>query len=138
VAGRLDTSGAGLRALEKQLLETWIHGIVGKSPAMLTFSTSRGRWRGTTQRIWWWDRRARKRARGAGDSSNQPVSSQRLAVCNCSAMWIRSLESQLFGTRAARSPARPTPSWVIRVRNAAPLFLDEAARPSGLQANFCG
>jgi transcriptional regulator with PAS, ATPase and Fis domain len=60
-----------------------------------------------------------------------PVSSQRLAVCNCSAMVDTLLESQLFGhVRGAFTGATDTRPGLFEYANGGTVFLDEVGETS--------
>ena len=67
-----------------------------------------------------------------------PVSQQRLAVCNCSAMVDTLLESQLFGhVRGAFTGATDTRPGLFEYANGGTVFLDEVGETSlAMQANL--
>ena len=88
-----------VRSLEEQLLKDLeFHGIVGKSPAMLeVFDFARKVARHYTNVLVTGPTGTGKELVARAIHQISPVSSQRLAVCNCSAMVDTLLESQLFG-----------------------------------------
>lgn len=88
-----------VRALEEQLLQDLeFHGIVGKSPAMLeVFDFARKVAKHYTNVLISGGTGTGKELVARAIHLISPVSQQRLAVCNCSALVDTLLESQLFG-----------------------------------------
>src|SRR6202040_3057646 len=88
-----------VRALEEQLLKDLeFHGIVGKGPAMLeVFDFARKVARHYTNVLLVGPTGTGKELVARAIHQLSPVSQQRLAVCNCSAMVDTLLDSQLFG-----------------------------------------
>jgi DNA-binding NtrC family response regulator len=87
------------RELEEQLLKDLeFHGIVGKSPAMLeVFDFARKVARHYTNVLLIGATGTGKELVARAIHQISPVSQQKLAVCNCSALVDTLLESQLFG-----------------------------------------
>jgi DNA-binding NtrC family response regulator len=113
-----------VRALEEQLLrDLEFHGIVGKSPVMLEvfdFARKVARHTGTGKELV---------ARAIHQLS--PVSQQRLAVCNCSAMVDTLLDSQLFGhVRGAFTGATEMRPGLFEYADGGTVFLDEVGETS--------
>ena len=88
-----------VRALEEQLLKDLeFHGIVGKSPAMLeVFDFARKVARHYTNVLLIGPTGSGKELVARAIHQISPVSQQRLAVCNCSALVETLAESELFG-----------------------------------------
>ena len=104
--------------LEQQLLtDLEFHGIVGRSPAMLeVFDLARKIARHYTNVLLTGPTGTGKELIAHAIHQLSPVSDQRFAVCNCSAMVDTLLESQLFGHRARRLHRRHRHSpWTVRL-----------------------
>jgi DNA-binding NtrC family response regulator len=88
-----------VRTLEEQLLKDLeFHGIVGKSPAMLeVFDFSRKVAKHYTNVLLVGSTGTGKELVARAIHNISPLSQQKLAICNCSAMVDTLLESQLFG-----------------------------------------
>lgn len=122
-----------VRALEEQLLKDLeFHGIVGKSPAMLeVFDFSRKVARHYTNVLLVGPTGAGKELVARAIHQISPVSQQRLAVCNCSALVDTLLESQLFGhVRGAFTGATDTRPGLFEYANGGTVFLDEVGETS--------
>jgi DNA-binding NtrC family response regulator len=122
-----------VRALEEQLLrDLEFHGIVGKSPAMLdVFDFARKVARHYTNVLIVGPTGTGKELVARAIHQISPVSSQRLAVCNCSAMVDTLLESQLFGhMRGAFTGATDTRPGLFEYANGGTVFLDEVGETS--------
>ena len=122
-----------VRALEEQLLKDLeFHGIVGKSPAMLeVFDFARKVARHYTNVLLVGPTGSGKELVARAIHQLSPVSQQRLAVCNCSAMVDTLLESQLFGhVRGAFTGATDTRPGLFEYANGGTVFLDEVGETS--------
>jgi len=122
-----------VRALEEQLLKDLeFHGIVGKSPAMLeVFDFARKVARHYTNVLLVGQTGAGKELVARAIHKISPVSQQRLAVCNCSALVDTLLESQLFGhVRGAFTGATDTRPGLFEYANGGTVFLDEVGETS--------
>jgi len=122
-----------VRALEEQLLKDLeFHGIIGKSPAMLeVFDFSRKVARHYTNVLLVGPTGSGKELVARAIHQISPVSQQRLAVCNCSAMVDTLLESQLFGyVRGAFTGATDTRPGLFEYANGGTVFLDEVGETS--------
>src|SRR5690349_14078298 len=122
-----------VKALEEQLLKDLeFHGIVGKSPAMLeVFDFARKVARHYTNVLLTGPTGAGKELVARAIHQISPVSQQRLAVCNCSAMVDTLLESQLFGhMRGAFTGATDTRPGLFEYANGGTVFLDEIGETS--------
>jgi DNA-binding NtrC family response regulator len=122
-----------VRALEEQLLrDLEFHGIVGKSPAMLdVFDFARKVARHYTNVLVVGATGTGKELVARAIHQISPVSSQRLVVCNCSAMVDTLLESQLFGhMRGAFTGATDTRPGLFEYANGGTVFLDEVGETS--------
>src|SRR5262249_42673690 len=122
-----------VRALEEQLLKDLeFHGIVGKSPAMLeVFDFARKVARHYTNVLLVGPTGTGKELVAHAIHQLSPVSQQRLAICNCSALVDTLLESQLFGhIRGAFTGATETRSGLFEYANGGTVFLDEIGETS--------
>src|SRR5207245_10025075 len=120
-------------ALEEQLLKDLeFHGIVGKSPAMLeVFDFARKVARHYTNVLLVGPTGTGKELVARAIHQISPVSQQKLAVCNCSAMVDTLLESQLFGhVRGAFTGATDTRPGLFEYANGGTVFLDEVGETS--------
>ena len=122
-----------VRQLEAQLLKDLeFHGIVGKSPAMLeVFDFARKVARHYTNVLVVGPTGTGKELVARAIHQISPVSQQRLAVCNCSALVDTLLESQLFGhMRGAFTGATDTRPGLFEYANGGTVFLDEVGETS--------
>jgi DNA-binding NtrC family response regulator len=122
-----------VRALEEQLLrDLEFHGIVGKSPAMLeVFDFARKVAKHYTNVLIVGPTGTGKELVARAIHQISPVSQQRLAVCNCSAMVDTLLESQLFGhMRGAFTGATDARPGLFEYANGGTVFLDEVGETS--------
>jgi DNA-binding NtrC family response regulator len=122
-----------VKALEEQLLKDLeFHGIVGKSPAMLeVFDFARKVARHYTNVLVVGPTGTGKELVARAIHQLSPVQSQKLAVCNCSAMVDTLLESQLFGhMRGAFTGATDTRPGLFEYANGGTVFLDEIGETS--------
>src|SRR6267143_3389350 len=122
-----------VRALEEQLLKDLeFHGIVGKGPAMLeVFDFARKVARHYTNVLLAGPTGTGKELVAKAIHQISPVSQQKLAVCNCSAMVDSLLESQLFGhVRGAFTGATDTRPGFVEYANGGTVFLDEVGETS--------
>src|SRR5271163_4413517 len=122
-----------VKALEEQLLrDLEFHGIVGKSPAMLeVFDFARKVARHYTNVLLIGPTGSGKELVARAIHQISPVSQQRLAVCNCSALVDTLLESQLFGhVRGAFTGATDTRPGLFEYANGGTVFLDEVGETS--------
>jgi DNA-binding NtrC family response regulator len=122
-----------VRALEEQLLKDLeFQGIVGKSPAMLeVFDFARKIARHFANVLLTGATGSGKELVARAIHQISPVSSQRLVVCNCSAMVDTLLESQLFGhVRGAFTGATDTRPGLFEYANGGTVFLDEVGETS--------
>jgi DNA-binding NtrC family response regulator len=121
-----------VRELEECLLnDLEFHGIVGKSPAMLeVFDLARKVARHYTNVLIIGQSGTGKELVARAIHQLSPVSQQRLAVCNCSAVDKR-LESHLFGhVRGAFAGATDTRPGLFEYANGGTVFLDEVGETS--------
>ncbi|PYU07301.1 MAG: hypothetical protein DMG33_05240 [Acidobacteria bacterium] len=122
-----------VRELEEQLLrDLEFHGIVGKSPAMLeVFDLARKVAKHYTNVLLVGATGTGKELVARAVHQLSPVSQQRLAICNCSAMVDTLLESQLFGhVRGSFTGATDTRPGLFEYANGGTVFLDEVAEMS--------
>src|SRR6202049_4170026 len=122
-----------VRALEEQLLKDLeFHGIVGKSPAMLkVFDLGRKVAKHYSNVLVVGPTGTGKELVARAIHQISPVSQQRLAVCNCSALVDTLLESQLFGhLRGAFTGATDTRPGLFEYANGGTVFLDEVGETS--------
>jgi DNA-binding NtrC family response regulator len=122
-----------VKALEEQLLKDLeFHGIVGKSPVMLeVFDFARKVARHYTNVLLVGPTGTGKELVARAIHQISPVSQQRLAVCNCSALVDTLLESQLFGhVRGSFTGATDTRPGLFEYANGGTVFLDEVGETS--------
>lgn len=122
-----------VRVLEEQLLKDLeFHGIVGKSPAMLeVFDFARKVARHYTNVLLVGGTGTGKELVARAIHQLSPVSQQKLAVCNCSALVDTLLESQLFGhMRGSFTGATDTRPGLFEFANGGTVFLDEVGEMS--------
>jgi len=122
-----------VRALEEQLLrDLEFHGIVGKSPAMLeVFDFARKVAKHYSNVLLTGPTGAGKELVARAIHQISPVSQQKLAVCNCSALVDTLLESQLFGhVRGSFTGATDTRPGLFEYANGGTVFLDEVGETS--------
>jgi DNA-binding NtrC family response regulator len=122
-----------VKALEEQLLKDLeFHGIVGKSPVMLeVFDFARMVARHYTNVLLLGATGTGKELVARAIHQISPVSQQKLAVCNCSALVDTLLESQLFGhMRGAFTGATDTRPGLFEYANGGTVFLDEVSETS--------
>src|SRR5882762_2722815 len=122
-----------VRALEEQLLKDLeFHGIVGKGPAMLeVFDFARKVARHYTNVLLVGPTGTGKELVARAIHQISPVSQQKLAVCNCSAMVDTLVESQLFGhMRGSFTGATDTRPGLFEYANGGTVFLDEVGETS--------
>jgi len=122
-----------VKALQEQLLKDLeFHGIVGKSPVMLeVFDFARKVARHYTNVLLLGATGTGKELVARAIHQISPVSQQKLAVCNCSALVDTLLESQLFGhMRGAFTGATDTRPGLFEYANEGTVFLDEVSETS--------
>src|SRR5216684_957190 len=122
-----------IRSLEQQLLtDLEFHGIIGRSPAMLeVFEMVRKVARHYTNILLIGATGSGKELIAKSIHQMSPVSQQKFAVCNCSAMVDTLLESQLFGhVRGAFTGATDTRAGLFEYANGGTVFLDEVGEMS--------
>jgi two-component system response regulator HydG len=122
-----------VKALEEQLLKDLeFHGIVGRSPVMLeVFDFARKVARHYTNVLLAGPTGTGKELVARAIHQLSPVSQQKLAVCNCSAMVDTLLESQLFGhVRGSFTGATDTRPGLFEYANGGTVFLDEVGETS--------
>ena len=122
-----------VRVLEEQLLKDLeFHGIVGKSPVMLeVFDFARKVARHYTNVLLVGPTGTGKELVARAIHQLSPVSQQKLAVCNCSALVDTLLESQLFGhMRGSFTGATDTRPGLFEYANNGTVFLDEVGETS--------
>ena len=122
-----------VKALEEQLLKDLeFHGIVGKSPVMLeVFDFARKVARHYSNVLLTGPTGAGKELVARAIHQISPVSQQKLAVCNCSALVDTLLESQLFGhMRGSFTGATDTRQGLFEYADGGTVFLDEVGETS--------
>ncbi len=122
-----------IRELEGQLLQDLnFHGIIGKSPAMLeVFDLARKVAKHYTNVLVSGQTGTGKELVALAIHKMSPVSQQRFAICNCSALVDTLLESQLFGhIRGAFTGATDTRPGLFEYANGGTVFLDEVGETS--------
>ena len=122
-----------IRELESQLLEGLnFHGIIGKSPVMFeVFDLARKVAKHYTNVLINGQTGTGKELIAHAIHQMSPVSQQRFAVCNCSALVDTLLESQLFGhIRGAFTGATDTRAGLFEYANGGTVFLDEVGEMS--------
>src|SRR4029077_4087971 len=122
-----------IRDLEEKLFQNLqFHGIVGRSPAMLeVFELAKKVARHYTNALITGPTGAGKELIARSLHQLSPVSQQKLAVCNCSAMVDTLLESQLFGhVRGSFTGATETRPGLFEYANGGTVFLDEVGETS--------
>jgi DNA-binding NtrC family response regulator len=127
------TQRSEIRDLEEQLFRnSQFQGIVGKSPAMLeVFDLARKVARHYTNVLITGPTGAGKELVARSLHELSPVSQQKFAVCNCSALVDTLLESQLFGhIRGSFTGATDTRPGLFEYANGGTVFLDEVAETS--------
>jgi len=114
------TRGLQIRDLEDKLLDNLLfHGIVGRSPAMLeVFDLAKKIARHYTNALITGPTGSGKELVAHALHQMSPVSQERFAVCNCSALVDTLLESQLFGP------------GLFEYANGGTVFLDEIGETS--------
>lgn len=122
-----------IRDLESQLLDGLnFHGIVGHSPVMFEmFDLARKIAKHYTNVLVHGQTGTGKELVAHAIHQMSPVSQQRFAVCNCSALVDTLLESQLFGhIRGAFTGATDTRPGLFEYANGGTVFLDEVGEMS--------
>ena len=122
-----------IRSLEQQLLsDLEFHGIIGRSPAMLeVFEMVRKVARHYVNVLLVGPTGSGKELIAKAIHQMSPVSQQRFAICNCSAMVDTLLESQLFGhVRGSFTGATDTRPGLFEYANGGAVFLDEVGETS--------
>src|SRR6202142_918356 len=127
------TRGLQIRDLEDKLLDNLLfHGIVGRSPAMLeVFDLAKKIARHYTNALITGPTGSGKELVAHALHQMSPVSQERFAVCNCSALVDTLLESQLFGhVRGAFTGATETRPGLFEFADGGTVFLDEIGETS--------
>lgn len=122
-----------IRDLEDALLaQLDVHGIVGKSPAMLDmFEMARKVAKHYTNVLITGPTGSGKELVARAVHEMSPVARQRFAICNCSALVDTLLESQLFGhVRGAFTGATETRPGLFEYATGGTVFLDEVGEMS--------
>jgi DNA-binding NtrC family response regulator len=129
----LFTQRSEIRDLEEKLFENMhFHGIVGKSPAMLdVLELAKKVARHYSNVLITGPTGAGKELVARALHQLSPVSQERFAVCNCSALVDTLLESQLFGhVRGSFTGATDTRAGLFEYANGGTVFLDEIGEMS--------
>ena len=127
------TQRSQVRNLEDQLLHTLqLHGIVGKSPAMLEMiDLTKKVARHYSNVLVTGPTGSGKELVARALHQMSPVSQQKFAVCNCSALVDTLLESQLFGhVRGSFTGASDTRPGLFEYASGGTVFLDEIGETS--------
>jgi two-component system response regulator HydG len=122
-----------IQKLEQQLLsDLEFHGIIGRSAAMLeVFDMVRKIAQHYTNVLLTGPTGTGKELLASAIHQMSPVSGQRFAVCNCSALVDTLLESQLFGhMRGSFTGATDTRAGLFEYANGGTVFLDEIGETS--------
>jgi DNA-binding NtrC family response regulator len=131
--GDLFTRRQRIRELEGQMLQDLnFHGIIGKSPKMLeVFDLVRKVAKHYTNVLISGQTGTGKELVAQALHQLSPVSQQRFAICNCSALVDTLLESQLFGhIRGSFTGATDTRPGLFEYANGGTVFLDEVGETS--------
>src|SRR5207245_11457160 len=131
-ANRDDRRRGGRVVAEELLKELECQGSVGKRPVMLeVFDFARKVARHYTNVLLVGATGTGKELVARAIHQLSPVSQQKLAVCNCSAMVDTLLESQLFGhMRGSFTGATDTRPGLFEYANGGTVFLDEVGETS--------
>jgi DNA-binding NtrC family response regulator len=127
------TRGLQIRDLEDKLMDNLLfHGIVGRSPAMLeVFDLAKKIARHYTSALITGPTGSGKELVAHALHQMSPVSQERFAVCNCSALVDTLLETQLFGhVRGSFTGATETRPGLFEYANGGTVFLDEIGETS--------
>jgi DNA-binding NtrC family response regulator len=131
--GDVFTCRQRIRELEGQMLQDVnFHGIIGKSPKMLeVFDLARKVAKHYTNVLISGQTGTGKELVAQALHQLSPVSQQRFAICNCSALVDTLLESQLFGhMRGSFTGATDTRPGLFEYANGGTVFLDEVGEMS--------
>ncbi|NDQ56663.1 MAG: sigma-54-dependent Fis family transcriptional regulator [Acidipila sp.] len=122
-----------IREIEDSLLaQLEVHGIVGKSPALLEmFELAQKVAKHYTNVLIAGPTGSGKELVARAVHEMSPVARERFAICNCSALVDTLIESQLFGhVRGAFTGATETRPGLFEYADGGTLFLDEIAEMS--------